>query len=162
MKSFFLALLLANLVAAAWLWLQAPVDVVREPARMDLQIDPGRVHVLSDAEVARLRQKAESDAARAAAPPPPASAPAPAPAMELPLASCIDIGSFASEGATRKIRGRLGTAGLADRLAVVTADKITHLRLTGVDAAGEAQLHVILRDFPKLEMLHCSEAPAAQ
>jgi hypothetical protein len=164
MKSFFFALLLANLVAGAWLWLQAPVDVVREPGRMDLQIEPARIRVLSEAEVAGLRQKAQSDAAKAAPPPQaPAAVPAAAaPAVaDLPLASCIDIGTFGSEAATKKIRSRLNAAGLGERLAVSTADKITRLRITGVDPAGEAQVHVILHDFPKQEMTHCDEAPAA-
>jgi hypothetical protein len=185
MKAVFFTLLLGNIVAGAWLLLGAPVDVVREPGRMDLQVDPGRLRVLSEAEFARKREQAQSAAAAASAettgagangtntPPgvaetpaapqaaPPASQPpAPAAALALPLASCIDIGSFASEAATRKIRTRLASAGLGERSAVLTVNNSTRLHITGVDAAGEAQIHLILHDFPKQEMSHCSEPPA--
>jgi len=178
-KSLFLVLLIANLTAGAWLLLQAPVGLVREPGRMDLQIDQGRVRILGEAEVARTRQKAASDAAQIAAAelaagtaPGPAGAPAAdsAPAsgtvgaapVEVPLASCIDIGPFASETATRKFRARLASAGLAEHVAASTVDKLTRLRITGVDDAGEAKVQLILRDFAKQELNHCSEAPAAR
>jgi hypothetical protein len=164
MKRLFLALLLANLVAGAWLLLEAPMDVLREPGRMDLQLEQGRVRVLSPAEVARKRDKAQNEAA----PPPPAAAPIPvappaaAPSVELPLASCIDIGTFTSESATKKIRARLSSAGLGEHVATITADKITRLRITRVDAAGEAQIHLLLHEFPKQEMVHCSEPPGGK
>jgi len=172
MKSLFYVLIIANLAAGAWLLLQAPVGVVREPGRMDLQMEQGRVRVLGDAEVARLRQKAQSDAAAAeaatstaaapATPPAPAAAGAGAPALELPLASCIEIGPFGTESAARKIRARLAAAGLTEHVSTATTDKVTRLRITGVDAVGEAQVHLVLRDFPKQEMNHCTEAPASR
>jgi hypothetical protein len=75
MKRLFVLLLAANLALGAWLLLGDPVDMVREPARMALQIDPGRFHVLSDADAARLRTQADAAAAAGAA----AAAAAPAP-----------------------------------------------------------------------------------
>ena len=177
MKSLFLVLLIANLAAGAWLLLQEPVGVVREPGRMDLQVEQGRVQILSEAQVAKIKQKADSDAAAsadAAAAAASSSAPGAAPAasatpaalataaVELPLASCIDIGPFASEGAARKFRARLATAGLSEHLSTNTADKITRLHITGVDAAGEAQIHAILGDFPKQEITHCTDSPPAR
>lgn len=170
MRTLFLVLLIADLLAGGWLWLQGPVDQVREPGRLELQVEPGRVRVLTEAELARLRLKAESDAAaqvsgQATAPAPAVAAPAaesPAPTTaggELPLASCVDIGDFPSEAAARKLRTRLAAAGLDGHVATATSDKLTRLRITELDAAGEAQLHAILRDFPKQELTHCSEAP---
>ena len=55
MKAFFFLLLAANVFLGAWLLLGEPVDSVREPGRMQLQIEPGRFRVLSDADLARLR-----------------------------------------------------------------------------------------------------------
>jgi len=76
MKRLFVLLLAANLALGAWLLLGDPVDMVREPERMALQIDPGRFHVLSDADAARLRTQADAaSAAAAAAAPAPGSAP---------------------------------------------------------------------------------------
>lgn len=176
MKSLFLVLLIANLAAGAWLLLQAPVGVVREPGRMDLQLEQGRVRVLGEAEVAQLRQKAQSDAAAAEVaagaaaatataltqtPAGTATAAGGAAGVEMPLASCIDIGPFGAESATRKIRARLAAAGLTEHVSTATTDKVTRLRITGVDAVGEAQVHLILRDFPRQEMNHCVEAAAA-
>lgn len=178
MKSLFLVLIVANLTAGAWLLLQEPVGVVREPGRMDLQLEQGRVQILTEAQMLKAKQKADSDAAAAAAAagtaaatpggtatataaPATAAGSASAPAVEVPLASCIDIGPFASEAATRKVRARLATAGLGDHLSTTTADKVTQLHITGVDAAGEAQIHDILHDFSKQEISHCFEAPPA-
>ena len=163
MKAAFLALLLANMVAGAWLLLGTPVDVVREPGRVDLQVEPARLRVLTDAEFARKRDLAQSEAiaameAKGAAA---AAATATAAIPEMPLASCIDIGTFTSEAGARKLRTRLTAAGLGDRLSATT-DSDTHLHLTGLDAASEAQIHQILRDFPKLEIVHCSDAAAAR
>jgi cell division septation protein DedD len=184
MKSLFLVLLIANLTAGAWLLLQEPVGVVREPGRMDLQIEQGRVRILGEAEVSKAKQKADSDAAASAAAATaaatasggtPATPATPAPTaptatpqdagaapMEVPLASCIDIGPFTSEAAMRRIRTRLATAGLTDHLSTSTTDKVTRLRITGVDAAGETQIHLILKDFARQALSHCSENPAAR
>jgi phage-related tail fiber protein len=177
MKTAVLALVLANLVAGAWLLLGTPVDVVREPGRIDQQVNAAGLRVLTEAEFARKRDQARIESAAASAPAanaaaaaaaPPAATPAAAPvappaaSVELPLASCIDIGPFASDPATRKFRTRLAAAGLGDHLASGTVDKVTRLRITGADAAAETQVHLILRDFPKLEMSHCSEAPPAR
>ncbi len=175
MKTALFVLVLGNLVAGAWLLLGTPVDVVREPGRIDQQVNAARLRVLTEAEFARKRDQARMESAAATAPaanaaaaappaPTPTAAPVapPAASLDLPLASCIDIGPFASDPATRKLRARLATAGLGDHLASSTADKVTRLRITGADAAAETQVHLILRDFPRLEMSHCSEAPPAR
>lgn len=157
MKNFLYLLLLANVAAAAWLVLEPPIDVVREPGRSEQQLAPGSFHLLSDAEVAQRRSDAERKAAAiASAAVASAVPPAAAPPVELPLASCVDISGFASEGATKKLRARLAAAGLGDK--VNATDKPPRLRLTGLDSAGEAQLHAILKDFPHQEMNHCTEA----
>jgi len=178
MKTLFIVLLVANLTAGAWLLLQSPVGVVREPGRTELQIEPGRVRILGEAEVAKARQKAAIDAAQSAAADPapgtpgaisgaspaaaaPAAATAAASPVEVPQASCIELGPFASEAAARKIRARLAAAGLADHVSTSTNDKVTRLRITGVDDAGEAKVQLILRDFAKQELTHCSDAPAS-
>jgi hypothetical protein len=177
MKTAVFALVLANLVAGAWLLLGTPVDVVREPGRIDQQLNAARLRLLTEAEFARKRDQARiesaaatasaANAAAATAAPPattPTAAPVAPPAanLDLPLGSCIDMGPFSSDPATRKLRARLAAAGLGGHLASSTVDKVTRLRITGADAAAEVQVHLILRDFPKLEMTHCSEAPPAR
>ena len=169
MKKVFLSLLAACVAAFLWLVLQGPVDVVREPGRIDQQLSADQFRLLTEADAARLRAEAERKAAAAPPAAPPASAapepvpPSPPAATEdLPLASCVDIGSFASDGAARKLRNRLAGVGLAERTSVRTVDKATHLRLTGIDAAAEVLIHEILKDFPHQEMVHCSEAAPAR
>ncbi len=168
MKSLFLALLAATLGTAAWLALQGPVDVVREPARLERQLAADQFRLLSEADGARLRsdaaRKAAAASSAAAAAPATAAAPGDAAARgdDMPVASCIDIGGFASESATRKLHARLVAAGLGDRTTVIGADKTVILHLTGVDAAAEARIHAILKDFPHQEMIHCAEVPAAR
>jgi len=161
MKSFLTLLLLCNLAAAAWILLEPPVDVVRETARSEQQIAPGSFHLLSDAEVAQRRAEAERKAAAAAAAASAAAASATTVPADLPLASCVDILGFSSEPATKKLRARLAAANLVARVDSASGDKPLHLRLTGLDGPAELQVHAMLKDFPRLELNHCSEAPAS-
>jgi len=162
MKSFLVLLLLGNLVAAAWILFEPPVDVVREAARSEQQIAPGSFHLLSDAEVAQRRAEAERKAAAAAAAASAAAASlATVPVADLPLASCIDILGFSSEAATKKLRARLAAASLVARVDSASGDKPLHLRLTGLDGPAELQVHALLKEFPRLELSHCAEAPAS-
>jgi len=163
-KSVFFLLLAACLAVGAWTLLEGPVDVAREPARMGLQIEPARFHVLGEADLARMRAQAEHAAATVAATgAPPVAAPpaaAPAAAVELPSASCVEIGVFAAEAAARKARTRLAALGIGEHLSMTTTDHATRLHITGVDSALEARIHEVLKDFPKQELAHCVEPPA--
>jgi len=168
MKTFFSLLLAANVFLGAWLLLGEPVDSVREPGRMQLQIEPGRFRVLSDADFARLRGQAERSAAAASAT---ASAAAAAPAApkadvplvaDLPSLSCVEIGNFPSEGAAKKARARLASLGLADKTSASTVNHATRLRVSGIDAAAEAKIQEILKDFPKQQLEHCAEVSSAR
>jgi len=154
MKPLFILLLLANLVAAAWLFLGDPVDMVREPGRLALQIDPARFHIVSDEEVARQRKRSESEAAANAN----VSTSAPAP-VDLPLAACVEIGGLSSEAAAKKMLARLASLGLGDRTSILPGERNTRLRITGIDAAMEAQIHALLKDFPKQDLAHCIGQP---
>ncbi|BAP90077.1 putative uncharacterized protein [Burkholderiales bacterium GJ-E10] len=80
-------LLVANIVAAAWISQRTPNDILREPGRMNAQIAADQFRLLTDADLAHL-QKAEeaakaqaAAAAQAAVPPaaPAATTPAPPP-----------------------------------------------------------------------------------
>ena len=157
MKALFLALLAANLAIGIWLLLGGPTDTVREPGRVDLQIDPDRFHVLTDADVARLRGQAERKAAVAAAAAPRTDAPA----ANVAAASCVEIGDFPSESAAGKVRGRLADIGLGDRTSSITVEHATRLRISRLDAAAKLQIDKILKDFPKQQLERCTDAPGA-
>ncbi len=150
MRTLFLLLVVGNLAAAAWLFLGDPVDMVREPGRLALQIEPERFHVRSEQDVQRQRASAEKEAASAAA------ALAEAPAVE-----CVEIGIFPTDAAAHKLQLRLAALGLAERVTAVSADHGVRLRVTGLDPAIEVQIDAILRDFPKQELAHCVEAVRA-
>lgn len=162
MKALFFLLLTANVLVGAWLLLGEPVDSVREPGRLQLQIEAGRFHLLSDADLARTRQKAERTAAVAAVAAAAAAAAATPriepPAANPPSSSCVEIGNFPSDSAAKKARARLAAIGLADRTSASTVNHLTRLRVTGVDPATEAQIDEILKDYPKQQLAHCAEA----
>jgi hypothetical protein len=185
MKWLFGLLLAANLVLGAWLLLGDPVDIMREPARMALQIEPARFHVLTEADAARLRIQADAasaadDAAKAAARPEaakPGAAAADAPrtaaapadgapadsaglASALPSAGCVELGDFASESAAKKARARLAEIGPEEHLSISTTEHATRVRMTGVDAALEIKIQRVLKDFPRQHLTHCADKPA--
>jgi hypothetical protein len=164
MKALFSLLLAANVFLGAWLLLGEPVDSVREPGRMQLQIEPGRFRVLSEADFARLRGQAERAAAAAAAlPVVPAPPKVDVPVVaDLPSLSCVEIGDFPSEGAAKKTRARLATIGLADKTSMSTVNHATRLRVSGIDAAAEAKIHEILKDYPKEQLEHCAGVSSAR
>ncbi len=151
MKSLFAFLLAANLGLAAWLYLGQPADLVREPGRLELQIEPERFHLLSDAELARRRSQAQSAAAALAA----------AAAPETPSTRCVEIGIFPSETAARKAGARIAAIGLAEHLTVQAVERGARLHLGAIDAAAEAKIREILQDFPRQQLSRCVEAPAA-
>ncbi len=92
MKVLVVLLLVANVVAAAWISQRTPNDILREPERMTAQIAADKFRLLTDADLARLQKAAEAEAkaraaaaAQAAAPPAtPAATPAAPPAAAAP------------------------------------------------------------------------------
>jgi cell division protein FtsN len=125
MKLAFLLLALANLLLFAWqqgVFGSLP-ESGREPERVNRQVEPQRVRVLTPAEVQSLRAKARETPQREAAPAAPA-APAggmapgtPLAAAELLGASCVEVGDFTMENAGR-VRQRLEAVAGGDRLTV--------------------------------------------
>src|SRR5919197_5361468 len=108
MKLAFLLLALANLAFFAW---QQGVfgglpDAGREPERVNRQVEPERIRVLTQPEVQALRAKAK-EVPREASPSPQSAAPAGATpgakiaAAELVGAACVEVGDFTMENATR-------------------------------------------------------------
>lgn len=158
MKTLFFVLLVLNLALGGWLWLGGPVDTIREPGRLGLQVVPEAFKPLTDAELARMRGQAEHEAALAAARTAAATAAAAAP-TELPQGDCVLILNLSSEGAARKLRARLAEAGLGDRIA--NESEFHRLRVTGVDGAAEERIHQVLREYPKLALEHCLGARGA-
>jgi cell division protein FtsN len=135
MKLAFLLLGLANLVFFAW---QQGVfgglpDSGREPERVNRQVEPERIHVLTQADVQALRAKAKELPTREAAPPPVPSGSAPSSpiaAGDLAGMSCVEVGDFTIENAGR-VRQRLE--------ALLTADRIT---IRSVEAPGWFMVYV--------------------
>jgi hypothetical protein len=121
MKLAFLLLGLANLVFFAW---QQGVfgglpESGREPERVNRQVEPERIRVLTQGEVQALRAKAKEVPARDAAPAAPSSSnpaqPAVIAAADLAGMACVEVGDFTIENAGR-VRQRLEAAQLGDRL----------------------------------------------
>ncbi len=80
----------------------------REPARLEQQIAPERIRVLTDRDVQLLRRRAGESAAAAAAPAPGAAAAEPT--------GCMEVGDFAGDGALARLRDRLGELKLAEHV----------------------------------------------
>jgi cell division protein FtsN len=126
MKLAFLLLALANLVFFAW---QQGVfgglpEAGREPERVNRQVEPERIHVLTQQEVQALRVKAKENPREAPpAPPPPGSSAVPAPiaAADLAGSSCVEVGDFTIENSER-VRQRLATLATGERLTVRSVD----------------------------------------
>jgi cell division protein FtsN len=120
MKLAFLLLALANIVFFAWkqgLFGGLP-DTGREPERVNRQVEPERVRVLTQQEVQALRAKAKETAPPPApAPNAAASVPAPIAAADLVGMSCVEMGDFTIENAGR-VRQRLESLSLGERLSV--------------------------------------------
>lgn len=81
MKVLVVLLLVANIVAAAWISQRTPNDILREPGRMNAQIAADQFRLLTDADLAHLQKAEAAAAAQAAVPPaaPAATTPAPTP-----------------------------------------------------------------------------------
>lgn len=61
MKILVVLLLVANIVAAAWISQRPPNDILREPGRINAQIAGDQFRLLSDAELADLQKKAKRE-----------------------------------------------------------------------------------------------------
>lgn len=167
MKALFFLLLAVDAALGAWLVLGDPPDILREPERRGLQIEPERFHLLSDAQVAQMRRQAAPAAAAQSVAPAPATTHAEAPTTDplpgaLPSPACVEIGDFASEAAARKLRARLADIVDEQRISTSTVDRTTRLRVTGVSAAMEARIQRVLKDFPRERLAHCAEAARAR
>lgn len=79
MKVLVVLLLVANIVAAAWISQRTPNDILREPGRMNAQIAADQFRLLTDADLAHL-QKTAAEAKTPAAVPAQAATPAAPPA----------------------------------------------------------------------------------
>ena len=140
MRILFLLLVAANLVFFAWLQFMAPLDPALDPQPMSQQIDPAKLRIVSEREIAqlaaapspaapapaaKLAAKTAPDSkpapeAKPAAEPKPAAAAKPAPEPQ-PLA-CIEWGSFSPQDAARAEQ-RLEPLALGSRLAQFRGDE---------------------------------------
>jgi hypothetical protein len=159
MKTLFFILLALNLALGAWLWLGGPVDEVREPTRVGLQVVPEQFRPLTDADLSRMRSQAEKAAAATANTQAQTPAPAPVAPLDLPQTDCLLIVNFSSEAAARKLRTRLSESGVGGLIAVETQNQKNRLRVTGSNAATEDRIQQALKEFPKLALEHCIGAP---
>jgi hypothetical protein len=113
MKLLFLILLLADLALfAVQGGMFGPLpESGREPDRVVKQIAPERIRILSDDEARALRDKARQVAAVSI------------PGVDLSSGSaCVEFGDFAAEGNLSRIKDRLATLDLGERLATRSVD----------------------------------------
>jgi hypothetical protein len=111
MRALVLSLFLLNLALFGWLRGMFGVfpSAGREPGRLDQQIAPDRVRVLTDREVQQLRRRANETSAT-----PPAVAPPPvAPAPDF-AGACVEIGDFSGDGVLPRLREKLTELRLTD------------------------------------------------
>ena len=107
MRALLLSLLLLNLALFFWLrgMFGALPSAGHEPARLDQQIAPERIRVLTDLEVQQLKRRARESSAAAA----------PVIAAADSAVSCLEIGDFAGDGLLARLRQKLTELKLADR-----------------------------------------------
>ncbi len=111
MRTFFLALLLANVAFFAWDRYLAPPDPNLDPTPLARQIDPGKLPILSTTQLAKLPTKAKpAPAASLKAVPPP-----PKPTVPPALVACLEWGSFTLIDAPKAV-GALTPLNLGTRL----------------------------------------------
>ena len=125
MRILFLLLLAANLAFFAWLRFMAPPDRALDPLPMAQQLEPGKLRIITDAELAQIAAT-QPPAAPSAAPGKPAAAqpsqppelvPAPTkPAPEPAPLACVEWGGFSLQDAPRAEQ-RLEPLALGARLA---------------------------------------------
>lgn len=106
MRALFLFLLLVNLVVFAYQrgWLGELPAAGREPARLAQQIEPGKIRVLTEAELQRLRERNAGNGA--------------ASEHKESANACIELGDFPDDVAARA-RQRLDALDLGARLTAV-------------------------------------------
>ena len=104
MRLLFLLLLAANLGFFAWTWFLAPPDPAVDRQPLARQLDPHKLRVVTERELAR-----------APSPPPPKPEPV-APALEPVTIACLEWGSFSPAEGTRAAQ-RLEPLALGARLA---------------------------------------------
>ena len=113
MKLLFLILLLANLALFAIQRgaLGPLAESGREPERVEHQIEPDKIRVLSEDEAHALRDRARQVAAVSI------------PGVDLTSGTaCVEFGDFAAEGNLGRVRDRLAALDLGERLATRSVD----------------------------------------
>jgi len=105
MRTLFLLLLLLNLALLGWIKGMFGAYSVngREPGRLERQVAPDRIRILTDRDVQLLQRRA-------------AQAPAPE------VLACLEIGDFAGDSQLDRLRERLAALKLADRASELTQD----------------------------------------
>jgi hypothetical protein len=116
MKKLFLALLLVNVVLAAWLrGLFGAPGQGREPGRLEQQIAAERIRVLTDQEVQQIEKRAGE--AKPAAPP------GLAPLQPEATVACVEIGEFVNDAQLVRLREKLTALRLTDRASEQTRER---------------------------------------
>jgi hypothetical protein len=117
-RTLFLALVALNLLLFGWVRGIYGTGVGHEPARLEQQVAPERLRVLTDAEAQMVERRAADAkaAARAAA----AAAP---PVLAESETSCVEIGEFVAEAQLARLREKLAAFGLTDRASEETRER---------------------------------------
>jgi hypothetical protein len=141
MKPLFLILLILNMLIGAVLLLNGPVWQTHEPGRMTMQVASDQFHLLSEADVAQLRQQAE-----AAAPPTP------------PPLACLVIGHFSSDSVARRVQARMSGLVGSGNVHRLDNGNDSQLQLSGLDPAHDSAVHKALEEYPRLSLTRCPAA----
>jgi hypothetical protein len=125
-RTVFLALVALNLLLFGWVRGMYGSGSGREPARLEQQVAPDRIRVLTESEVQQVERRAaeakEATAAAAAARAAVAAAP-PVIAAAQSDGACVEIGEFASEAQLVRLREKLAGLKLADRASEETRER---------------------------------------
>lgn len=115
MKKLFLALLLVNVLLAAWLrGLFGAPGGGREPGRLEQQVAAERIRVLTDREAQQIEKRAEAK---------PASPPGLVPLQPEATVACVEIGEFVNDAQLARLRDKLAALKLTDRASEQTRDR---------------------------------------
>jgi hypothetical protein len=141
MKSFVVALVLANIALAAWVVLSGPLAQTHEPSRLAMQLGADKIRLVSDTELERQRQEAARNVAAQ-------------PVIDLPRADCVLISGFTSSTMAHRVLTRLNSQVTGLQPIGDQADA-TELRLEGINDRAEAAIQKILVEFPRVSLGHC-------
>ena len=125
-RTLLLALVALNLALFGWVRGLYGAGGGREPSRLEQQIAPERIRVLTDAEVQQVeRRAAEAKAPTSAAPAGAAAAAPPVAAAASPESeiACLEIGEFAGETQLARLREKLAALKLTERASEETRDR---------------------------------------